>query len=197
MQSVSPWLTKTARIVSAVGHPLFVTSLFTLAVAFDQLTTLNALLVSGLLLGGVIGPVTWQNYQRTKRGLYTNFDVSDRQQRYRFYPILIALLGLVTTLLFVTQQPRPFCIGFLSVLLLVVCSYGINFFCKVSLHTSISFFMVWALRLISLPLGVGMGILALLIAASRLVLSRHSLTELVVGALLGLLAGAGFYGYIR
>jgi membrane-associated phospholipid phosphatase len=35
------------------------------------------------------------------------------------------------------------------------------------------------------------------VTASRLVLNRHYLSELVIGALLGLLVGAGFYTFMR
>jgi membrane-associated phospholipid phosphatase len=197
VHSVFPWLTKTARIVSVVGHPLVTTSILTLYVAFNQVAFFNALFVSALLLGGVILPVSWQNYRRTQQGQYTNFDVSDRQQRYRFYPVLMGLLALVTGLLFVTGQPRSFCYGFLSMLLLIGCSYLINFFSKASLHTSISIFIAWAVLLISQPMALVMMLFALVVTASRLVLNRHYLSELVIGALLGLLVGAGFYTFMR
>jgi len=197
MYAVSPWLTKTARVVSAVGHPLVTTSVLTLYIAFKQVSVLNALFVSALLLGGVVLPVSWQNYRRTKRGQYTNFDVSDRQQRYRFYPVLIGLLALATGLLFITRQSRPVCYGFLSMLVLIGCSYVINFFRKASLHASISFFIAWAVLLISQPLGLVMMLFAWVVTASRLVLNRHSVAELIVGAGLGLLVGAGFYAVME
>lgn len=59
----------------------------------------------------------------------------------------------MTGLLFATHQPRSFCYGAASVLLLVVSSYGVNRYIKASLHTSLSFFLTWAIFSINQPLG--------------------------------------------
>ncbi|WP_460941889.1 hypothetical protein [Spirosoma daeguense] len=44
---------------------------------------------------------------------------------------------------------------------------------------------------------MSMGILAVAIAASRLVLKQHSLIEVGTGALIGLVIGVGFYSLIN
>jgi membrane-associated phospholipid phosphatase len=178
------------------GHPLLTLSLFSVYVAFRELSLPNAVLVSGLLVGGVALPVSWHNYRRVRRGQYTNFDVSDRHQRARFYPVLIGLVAAVAGLLALTGQPPPFSYGALCLLGLLVGSYGANRFLKVSLHTSLSVYLAWAVYLLSPPAGVAMAGLSALVAASRLVLGRHTLPEILVGALMGLVAGAGFYGLI-
>ncbi|MFD2936805.1 phosphatase PAP2 family protein [Spirosoma flavum] len=170
--------------------------MFSLYVAFQQLPLKNAAIVSGLLFGGVVVPIAWHNYQQVKKGQYTNFDVSNQKQRAQFYPILIGLVSLMTGLLLATDQPRPFCYGTGCVLLLLVSSYGVNRYIKASLHTALAFFLTWAIAISNQPLGLAMGIFSILIAASRLVLARHTLTEILVGALIGLLTGAGLYAFI-
>lgn len=129
-----------------------------------------------------------------QKGQYTNFDVSEQRQRAQFYPILIGVISLMTVLLFATNQPRPFCYGTACALLLVVSSYGVNRYIKASLHTSLSSFLTWAIYSINQPLGLMMGGFSILIGASRLVLGRHTLLEILVGALIGLIAGTGLYG---
>lgn len=176
-----------------VGHPLLTLSLFSVYVAFQQLPLKNALTVTGLLIGGVAIPISWQNYRKVRRGQYTNFDVSDQRQRAQFYPVLIGLVALVTGLLFATGQPLSFGYGAVCLLGLLMVSYGINQFIKVSLHTSLSVFLTWAVYLLSPPFGMFMSVLSILIALSRLVLKRHTLTEILVGALTGLLTGGIFY----
>jgi len=189
----SPRLTATAKFLSVAGHPLLTGSVFTVYIAYRQLPFFNAVLVTTLLIGGVVLPVSWQNYRRVKQGRYTNFDVSHQKQRHQFYYTLMSLLALMTGLLFLTGQPWPFCYGALAMLLLTVSSFLVNLFVKASLHTSVSLFITWALLLVSGPAAVGMAFFSLLIAVSRLILNRHTLTEIVAGALIGLLIGAGLY----
>lgn len=194
MKTVSPFIYRMAKALSILGHPLLTISLFALYITFQQLPTRNASIISALLLGGVVIPISWYNYRKVKHGRYTNFDVSDQRQRAQFYPVLIGLISLMTGLLFATHQPRPFCYGTACALLLVVSSYGVNRYIKASLHTSLSFFLTWAIYSINQPLGLMMGVFSILIGASRLVLERHTLLEILVGALIGLVAGTGFYG---
>lgn len=186
-------LYRLANLVSIVGHPLLTLSLFSVYVSFWQLPFRQAVLLSCLLIGGVIVPVCIRNYQKVRQGVYTNFDVSDQRQRAGFYPVLIGLVALTTGLFVATGQPRSFCYGMGFSFLLLVVSYGVNYFIKTSLHTSLSFFLAWAGGLISQPLGITMGVLAVLIAVSRLILKRHTLLEVLVGALIGLTVGIGFY----
>jgi membrane-associated phospholipid phosphatase len=190
------WLRKLAGLFSLIGHPLLTLSLFSVYVAFRQLPLLNAVTVAGLLVGGVALPVSWHNYRQVRRGRYSNFDVSDRRQRAGFYPVLIGLMAAVTGLLVVTDQPRPFWYGAVCMLGLLIGSYAANRFLKVSLHASLSFFLAGAMYLLSPPLGIGMAVLAVLVAASRLILNRHTLAEILVGVLMGLATGAGFYSLV-
>ncbi|MBD2753959.1 phosphatase PAP2 family protein [Spirosoma validum] len=196
MKTGSP-LIQFAKLVSIVGHPLLTTSLFTGYVTFQQLPLKNAVIISGLLLGGVVLPISWRNYRKVRQGRFTNFDVSDQRQRYQFYPIVIGLLTLATGLLFATNQPRSFCYGTLFSLILIVGSYLLNFFIKVSLHTSLSFFLAWAMALLSPTIGISMALFSLLIALSRFILKKHTVSEIIAGALLGLTIGASFYWSIR
>lgn len=188
-----PSLTQAATIVSVVGHPLLTTSLCTVFMTYQHLPIRQATLICGLLLCGVILPVSRQIYRNVRRGHYTNFDVSDRKQRYQLYPTLLIFLALVTGFSFATDQPRPFCYGFLAAFLLITSSYVVNFFSKASLHTSVSFFLAWIIASVSPFFGGVMVIFSLFVALSRLILKRHTVAELIAGALIGLTTGAGFY----
>ena len=180
-----------------MGHPLLTASLCTIFLTYQRLPAGKASLLSGLLLSGAILPVSLQTYRNVRRGQYTNFDVSDRKQRYQLYPTLLVLLALVTGFTFVTDQPRPFCYGSLAACLLIASSYAINFFSKTSLHTSVSFFLVWIMLPVGPFVGVAMAMFALFIALSRLILNRHTVSELIAGALIGLTTGAGFYWSVK
>jgi len=192
----TPLLLKTARLISLLGHPLLTLPVLTSYFAFRDLPVRNAAVISLVLIGGVVLPITWQNYRKVKQGQYTNFDVSNRRQRVHFYGIALGLASAATALLWLTDQPRPYRYGFACGLGLLLISYGVNFVTKASLHTSLSTFLVWALALVSPPLSVAMAVFAVLIAASRLVLGRHTLPEVLVGALLGAVAGAVLFGLV-
>jgi membrane-associated phospholipid phosphatase len=178
-----------ASVISIIGNPLVTISIFILFITSQLYSSLSAVWISSLVIGGVAIPVTVNNYRKVKSGEITNFDMSDREQRHTFYPRLIGLLAIVTLLLFVTQQPINFCIGGLIFLLMIVTSYAINFRLKISMHTSISVFLALTLFKLSFTGGVAMAVFALLISTSRLILKRHTPVEVISGALLGLVFG--------
>lgn len=196
MKTGSPRLLLLAKLLSVLGHPLLTLPLVALYVSFTQLPARQAIFIATLLLGGVVVPIAWYNHRQVKRGRYTNFDVSDRGQRARFYPILIGLLSLVSGLLVATHQPRPVCYAAACCWLLVVSSYGVNRYIKASLHTSLSFFLAGLIYSISPAPGLLMGVFAFLISVSRLILKRHTVGEIAAGGLLGLMAGLGVYSLI-
>lgn len=123
MPTTSSILYKLANLISTIGHPLLMLSVFVVFVSFQQLPIQNAVLISGLLIGVVVLPVCLQNYRKVRQGTYTNFDVSDKQQRSGFYPGLIGLVALVTGIFIATNQPLSFCYGMGATLLLLVISY--------------------------------------------------------------------------
>lgn len=178
-----------AAVVSGLGHPLVTATAFAAFVAGRRLQGAAAAWVLGSVVALTLFISLWSLWQ-TRRGVYSNFDVSQRAQRRSFYPVLLGGVGLATAALF-WQPVGQFRYGLLAVWLQLLLCYGLNFWLKVSLHAALSFFLAYAV----LHLHVGWGLLALgvatLIAASRLVLQRHTVPELVVGTLMGLLAGAG------
>ncbi|UYZ59508.1 hypothetical protein [Hymenobacter latericus] len=181
----NPRLVRVAYWVSALGNPLFTALVFVGVLAFRLLEVrVAAGVVAGLLLG-VAAPMSIWNYRQVRSGAYTDFDVSVREHRASFYPRLIALLGLATALVWATQPAAPLRAGMLAALGLLVACYAINFRLKVSLHAALSFFMAGCVLGMNQAWGLGALLVASLVAASRLVLQRHSLAELVVGTLVG------------
>jgi len=150
-------------------------------------------MICGLLLAIVIVPIVWHNYQKVSDGNYSNFDVSSRSQRIGLYPVLIGLTLLFLALLAVTGQPYVFIHGTMCVILLLICSYCINFYIKTSLHTSISIFITVGFYSLHHSLGLILGIFTILVVLSRLVLKRHTLNEILVGALIGGISGICLY----
>lgn len=181
---------KTALFISAAGNPLITFSVFILFVTFKLFDAQKASWISLLVIGGVTLPVTVHSYRKTKKGHYTNFDISDRKQRENFYPFLLGLLSVSSVLLFVTGQPAGFCYGSLVFLAMVAVSFVINYRIKVSMHTSSSFYLALSLLKLSVTGGLLMLAFAFLISYSRLMLKRHTLIEVLAGGALGVAFGA-------
>ncbi|KUG08334.1 hypothetical protein [Solirubrum puertoriconensis] len=182
----SPTLVRVAYWVSTLGNPLFTALVFVGVLAFRLLEVrVAAWLMAGMLLG-VAAPMSIWNYRQVKTGAYTDFDVSVREHRASFYPRLIVLLGVATALVWATPSAAPLRAGMLAALGLLVACYGINFRLKVSLHAALSFFMAGCVLGLNQAWGLGALLVASLVAASRLVLKRHSLIELVVGTVVGM-----------
>lgn len=184
---------KIASWISIIGNPLVTVSLFIVFVSSVLFTPKEALWLSFLVIGCVALPVGVNNYLKTKKGHYTNFDLSDRQQRHDVYPRLIFLIALITAILFGTHAPISFCIGSLIFLGMMIGSYLVNFKLKASMHTSISFFLALSLLKLNIPAGILMLLFAALISYSRLVLKRHTLSEVIAGGLLGIVFGLLLY----
>jgi membrane-associated phospholipid phosphatase len=186
-------LHKASAVISTIGNPLITFSVFVLFITIKTMDGVSAALLSLLVIGGVAIPISINNYVKTKNGKYTNYDVSDREQRQGFYHFLLLLIGGVTGILYLTNQPAAFRHGSLVFFVMVIVSYIINYRLKVSMHTSISVYLGITLLLINFNAGLAMLVFAILIGLSRLVLKRHTVAEVVAGLIVGLLFGAANY----
>ncbi len=186
-------LYKASLAISTIGNPLITFSVFVLFITLKTMDGMSAALLSLLVIGCVTIPISINNYVKTKNGKYTNYDVSDREQRQGFYHFLLLLIGGVTGILYLTNQPAAFRHGSLVFLVMVIVSYVINYRLKVSMHTSISVYLGITLLLVNFNAGLAMLVFAVLIGLSRLVLKRHSVAEVVAGLAVGFVFGAANY----
>jgi membrane-associated phospholipid phosphatase len=183
---------KIATYISIIGHPLLTIPLFIIITLFSQESFERAVWISVLFIAGIFIPLAIKMYRNTKKGTYTNFDVSDKSQRQYWYLFAILLLVIVTVILFVTDQPSTIRWGTLSALLLLIASTLLNYAIKSSLHVSYNILLAF----FAMPMSVVSGMIILLliipIAWSRYTLKLHTLKELLSGAVLGLCAGLVF-----
>jgi membrane-associated phospholipid phosphatase len=152
--------------------------------------TANAPAVVALLVLGVLIPIAVWNQWQVRRGRYTNFDVSHRPHRATMYPLIVALLAVATAALYITHQPARLSAGMAAGCSLAACCWLANRWMKVSLHAAYSFFYALLTPNIGPDLLVPALLLATAIAWSRYRLGRHSASELLVGAALGLIHAA-------
>ncbi|MBC8004175.1 MAG: hypothetical protein H7X84_01785 [Verrucomicrobia bacterium] len=178
---------KVAHIVSIIGHPLLTYPIFLIIVLFRNEVASRALGILALIIGCVFIPVIIRLYLKSKNGTYTNFDVSDRNQRKSIFWFSIPLLMLVTAVLFLTNQSINLCISVLFALILLIISSLMNFYTKSSLHVSFNIYLSALIVAHSFIIGSMVLLFTVFIGWSRLKLGRHTFKEVLFGSVLGVL----------
>lgn len=180
---------KLARTISIIGHPLLLGSIYVVLMSFHNLPKHTAMAVSVSVILLITIPIVFNNWRKTKKGTYTNFDVSDQQQRKGFYPFVITLFAILILVFWVFDFPKAVISKSLLFFAMVLLMALINLWLKASMHAGIAFYI--AVSVFSIGFWPGMFLLglALLISWSRLEMKRHSEFELIVGSLLGIIFG--------
>ena len=152
-------------------------------------TLLKALLWSLLSFAILVLPALSFITFRIRKGRYQDMGVSLREDRTLLYLIggLSFIVLLLTLYLFKAPHYLQLSLqaAFLAMLIGAVFNRFIN---KLSLHTLGVSGSATALFYLSWPLGLVFGFLSVLVAWSRLTLSRHILPEVVWGWLVGVLS---------
>jgi len=178
-----------ASFISVIGHPLLTLSIFSIVAFFTYEESKQALFHSLMIVAGIVLPLAVKMYLNAKKGRYTNFDVSDQLQRQSWYVYAILVLLIVTILLFITDQPRTLRLSVLFSLILMAASQAMNYFIKSSLHVSFNIFLSFLIMTMNVPAGILVLIFTILIIWSRVTLKRHTIKEIITGAVLGLIVG--------
>lgn len=188
---------KIATYISIIGHPLLMVPVVATIMLFVVEQFSDALWHSSLIIVGIFVPIAIKNYRNTKKGVYTNFDVSDKTQRQSWYTFASIPLVLVTVILFLTDQPMAFRFSLLFSLILLVISQLLNFYIKSSLHVSAAVFLGFLVMPVTMQVGLLLLFFSFFIAWARIILKRHTLAEVFTGFLLGLSVGLGYYFLVK
>ncbi|WP_447640887.1 MULTISPECIES: hypothetical protein [Chitinophagaceae] len=178
-----------ARFFSVVGHPLLTISVLVYYLSHKELPEKNANLVSMMIIGGIAFPIVVHNLWKTNKGQYTNFDVSNRQQRKGFFFFAIGLLVVVSLYFWCTHISQQLLYSMWTFLAMVVLFALVNTKSKISMHAGVNFYIAAILLHDSPAMGASALVLAILVGASRLLLMRHTLPEIVVGGCIGFAFG--------
>lgn len=180
---------KISTVISAIGHPLLVIAIATMIIAFHLYDRDKAFLVSLVVIGIAIIPVTINNYTKTRKKVYTNFDVSDQKQRASFFKFSLLVLGIATLVLYFIPGTEEFFLGTFFALMMLATAAIINIKIKSSIHTSVIFYVAISVYKIYAPATFILFGLGILVGISRLVLNRHTKKEVMVGGLIGVAFG--------
>ncbi|MBL7826828.1 MAG: hypothetical protein JNJ57_09370 [Saprospiraceae bacterium] len=178
-----------AAIISTVGSPFVLFPVIASYLTIQEIGVRQSMpaILALLAVFAVLGVFI---LLRMKRGAISNLDVSDRTQRTRnVYLPSLGLIGLVALYFWWTKQ--PFVLETLYVGGLLAVCFAINTVKKISLHTVVATYLSALLLFHHLGWGVAMFLAAALIAWSRVVLGRHTRTEVLLGWVVGSAFGLG------
>jgi membrane-associated phospholipid phosphatase len=188
-----------ARWISIIIHPI-VYPLVTLAIIIDVATHGDlALSLRFLLLAIALTslPVTLLVGYQVARGHWTDLDVSVRKQRYLLYPF--GLAGLILLALAFKWLDAP-AVAVKAAVASVVANLAdgvINFWYKVSAHTTTAAACATLLTLLVPTLAIPSIVAAIAVAWSRVELGRHTIGQALLGLFVGVASVAATFALGR
>ncbi|KQT35459.1 ABC transporter permease [Chryseobacterium sp. Leaf405] len=169
-----------SKVISNFFNPLVSLLLFYIYLSIRQYSFKDSLSYFLPILLMIMIPVIVWLIWNVKTGRYTNMDVSNRMQRKSLY-IFIGVC-VVSYLGFNYFKNGIIDFVMLFILILLFAMQISNFYIKSSMHTSFNIFVA----ALFFNLSTGMGIIwlgiATLVGITRVILKRHTLMEVLMGA---------------
>ncbi len=178
----SPVLITVSNIISNVLNPLFSLLIFLAVYSYQksdgQFNLINFLLPIVLVVIPIFGWIYWN----VKKGNYTNMDVSNRKQRNSLYLFNFFIISIYIAALFYTKQNFDYILIIIFLLILLIVMFLSNLFIKSSMHTSFNVFVSALFFTLNPIYGFIWLFLTFLVAISRVILNRHTIKEVLMGA---------------
>ena len=182
-------MTKFARFISWIGHPLVFVAASVAVVVGTQLGLHAGLPILLALLLSTLVPTAILLLSGVRSGRWSDADVSVRKERQRFFPWAVPFSLVGVLVMYLINAPADIIRGGAITLALFLASWIVNCFLKLSLHALFASYCAIILFRIGAGWGAIAFVLALLVAWSRLFLHRHTPVELIAGIALGLIGG--------
>ena len=126
---------------------------------------------------------------RVAKGRWSDYDVSDAQQRHGFYPVALIVVAIAAVAGWLLHMPADFVRGMIVAEVLLATSAVVTRYTKVSLHVMFGAFCTVIVNSADIRAGVLFASLVIAVAWSRVVLGRHSIAQVLIGAALGAVFG--------
>lgn len=171
---------KISRIISDFFNPLISLTIFFIYMSVQKYSIKDALRHFLPILGIIIIPVvSWITFH-VKTGRYTNMDVSNRVQRKTLYIFIGICVLLYLAFTYIIYGTLDFVMLFIMILLLAL--QISNYFIKSSMHTAFNIFVAALFFSFDTFMGLVWLFIAFLVGYTRVILKRHTLKEVILGA---------------
>ncbi len=127
-------------------------------------------------------PISLWIFWNVKTGKYSNMDVSDRVQRKSLYFFIIVSIASYLLYDFAVNENTDLIMVFIMILLIAM--QISNYFIKSSMHTAFNLFVAALFFSSNAILGIAWFIITIVVGISRVILKRHTIKEVVSGALI-------------
>lgn len=181
----SGWDYRVARIVSTIGTPVIVILISFIALGFHLKSSLAWRLIAVQFLFSLFIPFAYHLWI-LKTGKVSDFDITIRIERYKPYIVMIGSSLLSLLALILLKAPSLLIVISAACTIQISIMFLINFYWKISGHTS----TVASFAALLCIIGGNLRFLSLLfiplMSWSRVRLKRHTLGQTIAGALLGI-----------
>jgi membrane-associated phospholipid phosphatase len=182
-----------ARAVSIVGHPLWVVPIASVVAMASHGALSRALWPAATFFISLSLIVLTFAWWQVRTGRWRHMDAIQVGERRSFNYFLAPLLFIGALISFHQSQPVGLTLGLLVSGCLAVLAILFSAWLKVSLHVAFSVYstaLLWYSGFWFVAIGL---CLAAAVAWSRLELRRHTLIEVLMGGLIGAVAGLSFW----
>lgn len=176
----SSLLHKISKVISDFFNPLVSLIIFFIYMSIREYSLKNSMLYFLPVLLMIIIPVVIWLVWNVKTGRYTNMDVSNRVQRKTLY-IFIAVC-VIAYLLFNYIRNGYIDFVMLFILVLLFALQISNLFIKSSMHTAFNVFVAALFFSLNWKMGFAWLGIAILVGITRVILKRHTVKEVFMGA---------------
>ncbi len=176
----SSLLHKISKVISDFFNPLVSLIIFFVYMSVREYTFKDSMLYFLPILLMIIIPVIIWLVWNVKTGRYTNMDVSNRVQRKTLY-IFIAVC-VIAYLIFHYIKTGYIDLVMLFILVLLFALQISNLFIKSSMHTAFNIFVAALFFSLNWKIGLAWLGIAILVGITRIILKRHTVQEVFMGA---------------
>ncbi|QWT87202.1 ABC transporter permease [Chryseobacterium sp. PCH239] len=176
----SSLLHKISKVISDFFNPLVSLIIFFIYMSIREYSLKDSMLYFLPVLLMIIIPVVIWLVWNVKTGRYTNMDVSNRVQRKTLY-IFIAVC-VIAYLLFNYIRNGYIDFVMLFILVLLFALQISNLFIKSSMHTAFNVFVAALFFSLNWKMGFAWLGIAILVGITRVILKRHTVKEVFMGA---------------
>jgi membrane-associated phospholipid phosphatase len=177
-----------ARGISIALHPIFVW-LIAIAASVRGLPVASATGAVMLVALVVLVPLALFMIGQVRTGRWENVDASQPRERPRFFVFGLCAMAVLAAIVFRSPRFAFLARGVYAVAAIFVVSWALLRWVKISQHVALATLAAVLLLRTALPIGIALTALLPALAWARVKMKRHSLVEIMVGALLG--AGTG------
>ncbi|MEY8759990.1 phosphatase PAP2 family protein [Chryseobacterium tongliaoense] len=173
-------INKISKVISDFFNPLVSLFIFFVYMSVQEYTLKDSLFYFLPILLMIMLPVIIWIVWNVKTGRYTNMDVSNRVQRKTLYIFIAACVIIYITYNYFRNGYIDFVMLFILILLFAL--QISNLFIKSSMHTAFNVFVAALFFALNWKMGIIWLGIAVLVGVTRVILKRHTVKEVFMGA---------------